>query len=428
MSAGRPPVAASVYGLFGRAAVPLAPAFLSWRAGHGKEDPKRRGERLGFASAPRPKGRLVWIHAASIGEAVSALPLCRRLIEAAGSRVLFTTGTVTSAQVLANRLPDGAIHQFVPLDLPPAIDRFLTYWDPDLAVFVESEVWPTTLASLRARATPTALVNARLSARSASRWKWATAPAGWLFGGFDVIAAQSDLDAERIRSLAGKAVAVTGNMKFDAPAPPVATAALETLRDAIGERPVFAAASTHPGEEDIIFDAHLRLRDRHTGLLTIIAPRHPERADAIAANAEGLGLTVARRNDAARPERATDIFLVDTVGELGLVYAVSTVAFCGGSLVPHGGQNPIEPARIGVPILHGPLVHNFTDVYRALDGAGGAIEVADRAALFSALDTLLADPARRRHLVTAAAETLDGLSGATGRTFDMVRPLLGSDP
>ncbi|MCB1491826.1 MAG: 3-deoxy-D-manno-octulosonic acid transferase [Rhodobiaceae bacterium] len=424
MASGALPFAARLYRLAGYLATPLAPVLLGLRAARGKEDTTRRGERLGRTGVARPAGPVVWLHGASIGEAVSALALCEAMIRAAGVSVVFTTGTVTSARIVQDRLPAGAIHQFVPLDLPGAARRFLDHWRPDLAVFIESEIWPTLLRGLSTRNIPAVLVNARISARSQARWLKLRPFARSVFGVFALITAQSAADADRLRHLTDVPVEMPGNLKYDADPPPVDPDDLATARAAVGERPVVAAASTHTGEDETILAAHLALKERFGGLLTVLAPRHPQRGDQISVLAEGMGLSVARRSAGALPSPDTDVWLVDTVGDLGLVYALAPIAFCGGSLIEHGGQNPIEPARAGRAIVHGPHVFNFAEVFATLDQARAAVRLDSEAAYLPILTDLLAHPERVAEMGASAEAAVSRLTGATARTIDLIRPLL----
>ena len=383
---------------------PLLRLLLAWRLRHGKERADRIDERLGTAGLPRPRGPLLWLHAASVGETVSILPLLEALAGAAPqATLLLTTGTVTSAELLARRMPQGRVlHQFVPLDVPRWAARFLDHWRPDAAVFVESEIWPNLLAACRRRAIPTLLVNARLSPRSFARWRRAPLLARRLFGGFAWIGAQSEADAERLRALGAARAEAAGNLKFAAPPLPVAPDALAALRPALAGRPTWLAASTHPGEEAVARDVHLALAERHRGLLTIIIPRHPPRGPAIAA--ELGGVTVTRRALGDGPPAGGGIWIADTLGELGLFYAAVGIAFVGGSLVPHGGQNVLEPARLGCAIAAGPATGNFAEPVAVLQAAGGLVRVDDAAALAAWVDAMLRDPARRRAIGQAAQQ------------------------
>jgi 3-deoxy-D-manno-octulosonic-acid transferase len=414
--------ALGAYRLAGRAAVPLLPFALSWRARRGKEDRTRLGERFGRASLPRPPGRLVWIHAASVGETNAIMPLVAKLTEA-GIAVVFTSVTVSSAGIAAARLPRGALHQFAPVDVAPLVGRFLDHWRPDLAIFVESELWPTTIVQLSKAGIPQILVNARLSERSYRGWRRFAGIARSVLGRIPLCLAQSAKDAERYRALGTPKVVVTGTLKFDAPAPDVDPAVLAGFRVAIADRPVWVAASTHEGEETVVAEAHRSLCGRFPDLLTIIVPRHPERGDAIRAHLAALGLTVAQRSRKETVDRGIDVYVADTFGELGLFYRVAPIAFLGGSLIPHGGQNPIEPVRLGCAVLHGPHVHNFSNVYAIID-AVGLPKVAGASDLAEALAALLADPAAARRRASAMADALKPLSGALNATMAELDPYL----
>jgi 3-deoxy-D-manno-octulosonic-acid transferase len=414
----------AAYRLAGICAAPFLPLFLSRRARQGKEESGRLGERRGFASVPRPEGLLVWVHAASVGETNAVLPLVERLTET-GARVLFTTVTITSAQIAASRLPTGAIHQFSPLDVQPWVRRFLDYWRPDLAIIVESELWPVIMIALAERGVPQVLVNGRMSERSFERWRRHASLARNLLARLALCLAQSPVDAERYREIGVKRVEVTGNLKFDAPLPRSDPAAVAALKQFIGDRPVWLAASTHEGEEAIAARVHRELAPSHPGLLTVIVPRHPGRGAAIAEALRDDGLQVVLRSRSEAIAADTEIYVADTLGELALFYSTVPVAFIGGSLVPHGGQNPIEPVRFEAAVLHGPHVDNFADVYAALD-ASGSEAVADAEQLAAAVHRLLADPARARNRVRAAAAALQPFSGALDATLAALKPFLES--
>ncbi|HVL72763.1 MAG TPA: 3-deoxy-D-manno-octulosonic acid transferase [Beijerinckiaceae bacterium] len=402
---------------------PAAVALLLWRTRRGKEDPQRRRERRGIATAPRPEGPLVWLHGASIGETLSLLPLGERLTRR-GLNLLLTSGTRTSAELLSRRLPPGAVHQFLPVDVPRWVRRFLDHWRPDLVLFAESEIWPNVLTELDRRGVPIVLVNARLSERSARRWQKVPEAATALLSRFALCLAQSQADAERLSRL-GAPVAVAGNLKFDVSPPPADPRVLGQLSGLVAGRPVWVAASTHPGEEEAVLAAHAAFAER-PDLLTIIVPRHPVRGAQVASLAAAAGLAYARRSEGGRPDRDVQVYIADTVGELGLFYRLTPLAFMGGSLVPHGGQNPIEPAKLGAAILHGPHVHNFADVYAAIDRAGGALPVPDADALARSLADLLPDPGLTRDMARAAGDAVEALGGALDRTLRAIEPYLPS--
>ncbi len=403
------------------------PLFLSGRARRGKEDRARLAERRGRPSHPRPRGRLIWLHGASIGESLAVLPLVGRILEDdPQAHVLMTTGTVTSARLMAERLPARAFHQFLPLDIPRYVGRFLDHWRPDLAVFVESELWPNLLRDISRRGMALALVNGRMTGRSFSRWRRSGPIAASLLGRFDLVLAQSHREAERFTTLGAHTVQVSGNLKYAAPPPPVNADDLATLRQQVGERPLWLAASTHPGEETIIANAHAALVKEFPSLLTIIIPRHPGRGEQIAGLLHRHGLQLARRSSNTPLTTATPIYLADTIGETGLFFTLTDIVFMGGSLVPHGGQNPAEAALLDCAILFGPHIFNFTPVYEALTTHGGArrIEETDIAAQ---VGELLADTPRQQAMATAARRAMATLGGALDTTFAALATLHNRD-
>src|SRR5215831_17439776 len=351
------PTTLAAYRIVTAAATALAPRLLERRLARGKENPARIAERRGEPSAPRPPGPLVWVHGASVGEFVAVLPVVDR-IRARGFTVLMTTGTVTSAELAEKRLPAGALHQFIPLDMPSFISRFLDHWHPDLALFVESELWPNLILSASARQIPLILINGRMSEHSYGRWRYFPKTVGALLRQFDLCLVRSSTDAARFGALGAPRISITGNLKFDVPALPVDARKLAALAEATRGRIPVVAASTHPGEESVVVDAHRRLKVTCPDLLTIIAPRHPERGPAIAEIAATAHLQSALRSRGASPACGIDIYVFDTLGELGLIYRLAPIVFMGGSLVRHGGQNPIEAIRFGAAILHGPHVSN----------------------------------------------------------------------
>ncbi|WP_372623186.1 3-deoxy-D-manno-octulosonic acid transferase [Falsiroseomonas sp.] len=408
----------------------LAP-YLRARTRRGKEIASRLHERRGEGAARQP-GPLFWLHAASVGESLSALPVLEAMAERhAALRFLVTTGTVTAAELLGQRIPPWlaprVAHRFSPLDVPAWVGRFLRDWRPDAGAFVESELWPNLLAAARQRGLGLALVNARMSARSARRWQRAPGLARAALDAFGLVLARSPADAERLAALGASDVRCWGDLKMAAPPLPADPAALAQLREAIGQRPVFLAASTHPGEEADAIAAHRALAPALGGLLTVIAPRHPARGPEIAAAAEAAGLPAARRSAGAAPGREIAIYVADTLGELGLFYRLAGAALIGGSLVPHGGQNPLEAARLGCPVLFGPHMENFEEPRARLLAAGGALALEAPAALAPALRDVLSDRDRARSLAEAAATVADGHAGLPGRVAEALLGLLPPD-
>lgn len=419
----RLPVALRLYRAGVSVLEPTAGAILLWRARKGKEDRARLRERRGHPSRPRPDGPLAWLHGASIGETVSLLPVIERMTRR-GLNVLVTSGTRTSAELLGRRLPPGAFHQFLPLDAPAFVERFLDHWRPDLVLFAESELWPVTILELGRRGVPLVLVNARMSERSYQGWRRWPRVIGALLRCFALCLAQGRPDAERLAGLGAPRVTVAGNLKFDASPPPADPRLLAQLSGMIAGRPVWIAASTHPGEEEFAVAAHQALAGRLPRLLTLIAPRHPARGPEIADLAKAEGLQVSLRSEGGLPDREVDLYVADTVGELGLFYRLTPLVFMGGSLVAHGGQNPIEPVKLGAAILHGTHVHNFAETYATLDEAGGAFALEEGEYLGPVLGDLLADPSLTREMARAAGDAIKAQAGALDRTMQAIEPFI----
>ena len=417
------PLSLHAYRLVTALATPLAGPYLSMRLRRGKEDPKRLGERRGRAGLPRPAGRLVWLHGASVGEAISLLPFVERIARS-GASALVTTGTVTSALLLARRLPAGALHQYAPIDNPIYLRRFLRHWRPDAALVAESELWPNMIVEVKRAGLPLAIISGRISERSFNRWKKAPRLIGALLSSFDLCLARSEDDGARFAALGAPGVLVAGDIKFDAPALPADRRELAELSGLTSGRQIWVAASTHEGEEAIAAEAQGRLRQVFPDALTLIAPRHPERGAAILRQLEALGLACALRSRGDRPGRETAVYICDTIGELGLFYRLAGVVFVGKSFAGGGGQNPIEPARLACAILHGPMVENFSEAYAALDEAGGALEIARPQDLGEALIALFDDTARLRAIARAAGDTVERRAGAVERSMRALAPLL----
>jgi len=374
----------------------IAPGIALWlrrRVAQGKEDAARLGERNGIASLPRPAGLLVWSHAASVGEAVALIPLLQRLQAARPDiALLITTGTRTSAATVASRAP-GLLHQYLPSDLPQATDRFFAHWRPNLVLWSESELWPGLLAGAARRGIPMLLLNARMSERSCRRWQRVPGIARWLLAGFETIYAQSQADAERYRVLGARDVQSLGNLKLAAPPLPADAAALAALQAQTAGRTLWLMASTHPGEDETTATIQRAVAARHPGLLGIVVPRHPERGPAVVEALRQAGLKVSRRAAGEAITAATDIYVADTLGELGLWYRLCPIAVMGGSLIAHGGQNPMEPARLGRAVLFGPHMFNFSEIAADLVARHAATQVPDATALALELARLLDDPA-----------------------------------
>ena len=404
---------------------PAIDLYLDRRVLRGKEDPARLDERRGIPSVARPSGPLVWLHAASVGEAVALLPLVERLAtDRPDLTRLVTTGTVTSANTMARRLPPATLHQFVPVDRPAWARRFIGYWRPDLGIWCESDLWPSLVTEAKERGVKLALVDGRLSEGAFRRWRAIHSLVRPLFGAFDLVLGSSVEQTERFRALGASDARFVGSLKAAGAPPPIEEQARSALVQAIGGRPIWLAANTHPGEDTVVLDAHQQLADRWPDLLTIAAPRHPERGGDIAAMAERRGLVAARRSTGALPTPTTAVYVADTLGEMGTLYAAAPITFLAGSLAPVGGHNPIEPAHAGTALLFGPLMPNNRDTADALLTAGAARSVSDAASLAEAIADLIADPAAVRAMGKAARQVAANGRAGLDRIVDALTPLL----
>ncbi len=420
------------YRMAGSTIYPFAGILLRRRAKRGKEDSERRYERYGYASYVRPEGPVIWLHAASVGESLAILPLIKRL-EDSGINLVVTTGTVTSAEMLKGRLGPGTLHQYVPLDLPKAVARFIDYWKPDLAIFAESELWPTTIAELHARQVPQFLVNARMSDRSDKRWRKRPELSRRIFGKLAIVTAQSSVDAQRFRQLGAPYVVDVGNLKLDAAVPVFDASEAARLKAQIGGRPTWLALSTHADEESIVAQAHNLLAEHRPDALTILAPRHPQRADEVAAALDAAGLSYVRRSSGSVITSATSVYLADTIGETGLFLQLANIALLGRSLgnttsrnksAAQGGQNPVEPVLTGAAVLSGRYVQNFRDTYQALLENEAASLVEDAPDIAAHVLHLWSHPGLHSGMTTRAEETIAGLRGALDRTMQSLDPFI----
>jgi 3-deoxy-D-manno-octulosonic-acid transferase len=415
----------SLYRALTRAARPAAMTILRRRARRGKEVPERLPERLGIAAVPRPQGRLIWFHAASVGETNAALPLIHELKRRYPElNFLLTSVTVTSAKIAAERLPKGAIHQFMPLDSPLFCKRFIEYWRPDLGLFTESEIWPNLIVEASALKVPLVLLNARMSQRSAKRWARMPSLSKPVFSRFDLVLTQNWRFAKRLSGLGARNTVVTGNLKYDAPPPPVDLKAADELGRSFAGRPVFLAASTHPGEDEAIARAAELLQRAIPALLTVIVPRHPERGEAIASLLRERRFSIAQRSIGLLVTPATQIYLADTLGELGLFYKLAPLSFIGGSLIAHGGQNPIEAIKLGSAILSGPHTFNFSETYEVLRRYEGFRLVSGPEDLAAALKRLFENPQEVEEMKHRAEAAIGTLGGALQKTLDALKPYL----
>ncbi len=407
------------------AAGPLIHRYMQRRLNAGREDPQRFRERFGDASATRPNGPLVWLHASSVGESLSMLSLIERLRrERPEVVILMTSGTVSSARILENRLPPGVIHQFVPVDRMSWVRRFLDHWQPDLVLWVESEFWPGVLSEVKRRAIPAMLMNARISARSWRGWRRAPWMIRRILQTFDLCMAQTELDAERLRDLGAVNIACPGNLKFAAEPLPADPDTLAALEAATAARPRWLAFSTHPGEEETIAAAHRILVRNLPDILTIIVPRHPARGPEIENILAASGTTVSVRSRSQLPDKNIGFLLADTMGELGVFFRLTDITFVGGSLVPHGGQNPIEPARLGCAIVHGPHMENFLAIEGELNTAGASSVATTAEEIAREVGTLLSNAGMRQRRVAAARSVADGKFSIMDAVFMHLDPVL----
>ena len=375
----------------------------------GKEDPSRVSERWGKTDVIRPQGPLAWFHAASVGETQSILWLVTKLLEQrADLTVLITSTSRTSAKMLEGRLPPRAIHQMAPYDTARATSSFLDHWLPDVAIWVESELWPRMLFEAKSRAVPSMLLSARVSARTAERWQKFPATARSVLRNFEAIHVQESATLEALSAvgISGPSVVLTGSLKRDSP--PLKHDVTERVRLAkiIGDKQVWCAASTHPGEDEIVLAAHKKV-----GGLLILVPRHSERAADIAQLCAAQGLLAAHRSLGQPLEMTTDVYIADTMGELGLWYHMAKASLICGSIAPIGGHNPYEAAQLDTAILHGPNISNFRDIYQKLDQANAAVVVATEEELVAALNSI--DDDTKCKMTTSARAVLDAQLGAT---------------
>ena len=421
--AERRSIALTLYRALGRALTPLLHLLFRRRAANGKEIESRKGERFGVPGVPRPEGSLVWIHAASVGETMSVLPLIEQLARD-GHSVLLTSVTVTAAELAEKRLPETGIHQFTPYDTPGCVSNFLDHWRPDLAMVVESEIWPCMFDEVHQRGIPFALLNGRMSESSSRNWMKAPKTSGYIFKCLDLVLAQSDADKERFLKLGCRHVEMPGNLKFDAAEPAADEEDRRRLADQIGDRPVWMAALTHPGEDEIALKAHARLLEEHPDLLLLLVPRHPARADDVAALVSECGHVMARRSCGDPVTAETGVYLGDTLGEMGLFYRLAPVTFLGGSFNDAGGHNPIEAVLLGSALVTGPKVANARAVYKDLWEQGAALKVEELAQLASKIAGLMEHPDIRKEQVDQAMNLVIKGRGALTRTADLLKPML----
>lgn len=392
--------------------------YIEKRKKNGKEDLKRFNERIGRPSKPRPEGKLIWMHGASVGESISMLPLIQRLLEIfPDAHIMVTTGTLTSAEVMAKRLPERAFHQYLPLENPVYATRFIKHWRPDIALWFESEFWPAMLSAIKRKNIPLLLINGRISNKSFKRWQQFEFVIKEILDCFNLCLGQSEEDAYRLRVLGAKNSMCLGNLKYAGLPLPVDPAKKQEIAEQICNRPVWLVSSTHDDEEFKIARFLKDLNQKIPGLLTFIAPRHPHRGEEIKERLQKeLGLTVSLRSAGEKISPKTEVYIADTIGELGIWYELIPLVFIGGSLIPHGGQNFMEPSRSRDAVVVGPHMHNFTDAMNRAKKADGIIQVNDVLELIEMVENLLTKPefleAKRSlayNWATSEAKVLDGI-------------------
>lgn len=389
--------------------------YINKRKENGKEDVKRFNERIGRPRLKRPEGKLIWLHGASVGESVSMLPLIQRILETySDAHVIVTTGTVTSADVMNKRLPERAFHQFIPIDNPIFTTRFVKYWHPDVALWFESEFWPAMLSSIRRKNIPLILINGRISNKTFKRWQQFDFISKELLSCFTLCLGQSEEDAYRLRVLGAKESLCLGNLKYAGLPLPIDPKAKTEMEQQIDGRPLWLASSTHDDEEVRIAKVHKRLAEKVPGLLTIISPRHPQRGEEISRKINDLGLKTALRSSEQPVTRSTDIYIADTIGEMGLWYDLANIVFIGGSLIPHGGQNFIEPSRVRDAVIVGPYMHNFTDAINRAKKADAVMQINDT----TELEELVLQLLQQKELLEAKRSLAYNWAGSEARVLD----------
>ncbi|MBO6718215.1 MAG: 3-deoxy-D-manno-octulosonic acid transferase [Rhizobiaceae bacterium] len=413
----------ATYRWSGAVAYPFVGGYVAWRATRGMEDRGRHRERYGRSAIDRPDGPVVWVHAVNDSETLAVCALIGRIL-ALGINIVLTTGTVSSARIARERLGDRVIHQYVPLDLKPAVGRFLDHWAPDLAIIAESEIWPMTILELGDRRIPVVLVNGRMSDRAFAgwrRWPWL---AEALMENLSIAITQSEKDAERFRALGARPVAVSGNLKTDIDPPPVDELELRRVMSQIGERPLWSALLTHPGEEAAAGEVQKLIMARFPGALTIIMPRDPSRGDAIESELSAMGLNVVRRSRRDKITGKSHVLLCDQPGESGLCLRLSDIAFFGGSLLGKGGENPIDAIALGAAVLSGQDIDYHREIYQPLMNKGGVRLVRDKEMLAGAVNYLLRNEEARRKIADGGAAALKGMRGALDLTVRSLEPFI----
>ncbi len=414
------------YGVATRALGPLTPLLLKRRQKQGKEDPARMAERHGETDIPRPTGQLIWMHAASVGECLMLMPVIKRLLEKRPrANVLITSGTITSAEILSKHLPTRAVHQFVPLDYPKAITRFLDHWKPDMAIWAESEIWPNMIRKTKARGIPMALLNARFSEKSLEGWSKRKKSAQALIGAFDLILAADTSTSKGLSWILDRTVEAAGNLKDAAEPLSVNPEDLKKVKSETARRAIWCAASTHKGEDELIIKAHLEVLTRFKSSLLILAPRHPERSNEIQELLKQHDLVYVTRSSNDPITRNTQVFLFDTIGEMGLAFRLSKLTFvCGSLLEGMAGHNPLEPARLDNAVLTGAHISSFADSYMSMIAFDAAQRILSPAIIGETVTNLLSNKQALSDLQSKAKAYATGRDAVLDYVWDRLKPLI----
>jgi len=401
---------------------PILPLVLRVRQAQGKEDKLRKKEKLAKIKVSRPKGKVIWLHCASVGEANSSLPLIEKLLNRDKKlHILMTTGTLTSANLMAKKLPKRSIHSFAPLDAPQIVNRFLNHWQPNSIIWLESEIWPNILLEIKKRNIPCASLNAIISDKSYAKWQKHPKMINKILSAFSVVVAQTDKKGKMLSNLGAKNVKCLGNLKATLPAPAVDKDKKKELEKAIGKRKILCFSSTHKGEEELAISTHKLAKKKEKNLLTIILPRHPNRRDEIKSLLEKSGLNFAFRSEGKLPEKNNDIYVADTMGEVGTFYSICPIVFMGGSMSPYhdGGHNPIEPAKFGCAVVSGNKISSFEEIFDSLKKS--CIIVKSEKALQKNMISLLFD---NKKVESLSKEALKAVGGENTILEDIINELI----
>jgi len=406
---------------------PFLESFLLKREAKGKEDKARRHERRGQPKMSRPEGKVIWCHGASVGESISLLSLVDRLLKKYPKcHVMVTTGTVTSAKVMAERLPDRAFHQYIPVDHPKWVSSFLDHWQPDMVIWTESDFWPNILAEVKSRAIPAVLLNSRISKKSFKRWKFFSGWAKEILSTFRLCLSQNQNEANRLTDLGAYHAEPSGNLKYASLPLPYDEKALADFENQIENRTKWQVVCTHLGEEEIMIRVHKALSKKLPAVLTVIIPRHPDRGAEIAELCQKEGVTCALRSANEKITDDTQIYIADTLGEMGLFLRAIPLVVMGGSFIPHGGHNPIEPAQLSCQLIYGPHMFNFITICEDFEDAGAVRKVATEAELITEIEYLFINSVEGRQLSENAYRLAMSKSGVVDDMMRRVRPVFES--